>query len=411
MSLAAGVGRSVAFKKQAAVKTIAPAGAGGSSKYFRRTSFDGSPQKDSFQSAEILTSMQVRDMRHGRRFASGQLNAELSAGGYQQQFEAVLRAAAAAQVTTGALTNVTAASTSGAAGTYTRAAGSFLTDGFKIGDVINWTGWATTGVPNNNHYAMITALTSTVMTVLNLNGVAVGPKASGDSVTGVTVGKKVSIPASGHTRDYFTLEDWHSDASASKVFKDAVFTGFNLNMQPNGMATVQFPFMALDFVIGTAQYFTSPAAAPTGGIAAGVNGALIVNGAAVGIVTGLTCNVNGNYAAPGGVVGNNTDPDIFPGTLTVGGEMSVLLQDTTWLDYFDDETEISIACALRTGGAANADVICVVMPRVKISGVSSDDVQTGITMTVPYTALENTAGGAGVNSLNTTISVQDSAFV
>jgi hypothetical protein len=45
--------------------------------------------------------------------------------------------------------------------TYTRSAGSFLTDGIKVGDTVNWTGFVNSA---NNGEHVITALTATIMT-------------------------------------------------------------------------------------------------------------------------------------------------------------------------------------------------------------------------------------------------------
>ena len=410
MPIATGVFKKLSLKKQGALGTIAPAGAGGTAKYLRRTSSTIDLTKASYQSAEILESQQRRDMRHGVRAVAGTVSGELSAGTYQGPLESVLRQLVQTAATSGALTNVTAAVTSGAAGTFTRAAGSWLTDGFKIGDVVNSTGWATTGVPNNNHYSIITALTATVMTVLFLDGVAMGAKAAGDSVTFVQVGKKTWIPATGQTRDYWTIEHWHSDIAQSERFQDCVFTGANISLPPTGMATIELPVMGLNATYGTAEYFTTPAALSSGGIFAAVNGVLLVNGSVAAVVTGLTININGNYSVPGGVVGSNVDPDVFPGPIDVTGQVTVLFQDATFRDMFVNETEASLVCALTASNIAAPAFVCFVMSRAKFQGATKDDGTAGLTLTMPFTALENTNGGAALANLQTTISIQDSAF-
>lgn len=408
MPISTGVFKKLSFKKQAALNTIAPAGAGGSAAYMRRVTSTIDLAKATYQSNEILPSQMIRDFRHGVRSVSGSISGELSVGGYQKPFESILRQLVQAPATTGALVNVTAATTGARTGTFTRAAGSFITDGFKVGDVVTWTGWATTGVPNNAHNMMITALTALIMTVITLDGVAIGAKASGDSVTGVVAGKKTWVPQTGHTRDYYTIEHWYSDVAQSERFVDCVFTGANIQLPPTGMATVEFPIMGLDMQTGTAEYFTTPAAAPTGGILAAVNGVLLVAGVPVGLITGLNININGNYSVPGGVVGANVDPDIFPGSLEVSGQVTVLFQDATMRDMFVNETEAAIAAALTANNTANAGFTSFVMPRVKFGGASKDDGKSSLTLTMPFTALEYT-GASGVD-LPTVISIQDSSF-
>lgn len=408
MPIATGVFKKLSFKKQTGLGVIAPPGAGGTAQYMRRVTSTVDLSKATYQSQEILASQQRRDFRHGVRKVGGSISGELSVGGYQKPFESICRQLVQTAATTGAIITVTAAVTSGAQGTFTRSAGSYITDGFKVGDVINWTGWATTGVPNNNHYMIIIALTATVMTVQTLDGVAVGAKAAGDSVTCVLVGKKTWVPTSGHTRDYYTIEHWFSDIAQSEYFQDCVFTGANIQLPPTGMATVEFPVMGLNMLTGTAEYFTTPAAAPTGGILAAVNGILILQGAAVATVTGAQININGNYSSPGGVVGANVDPDIFPGVLEVTGQITVLFQNATYRDMFVNETEASLAIVLEASNAANAGFTSFVMPRVKFGGANKDDGTQGLTLTMPFTALERIDGSTV--DLATTISIQDSSF-
>jgi hypothetical protein len=412
MPIATGVFKSVAIKKQTALGTKAPAGAGGSSQYQRRVKSTIDLAKATYSSNEILASQQRRDFRHGVRSVSGTISGELSVGGYQKPMESVLRQVVQTPATTGAVVTITAAVTTGAQGTFTRSAGSFLTDGFMNGDIVTSTGWTTGGAANNNHYAIIISVTSTVMTVQFLDGVAMGAKAAGDSVTFVVVGKKTWLPATGQTRDYYTIEHWFADIAQSEQFTDCVFTGFNVNIPATGMATIDFPVMGLNMATGTAQYFTTPAAAPTGGILAAANGILVLSGVVVGYITSATIKVDGNYSAPGGVVGANVDPDIFPGPVDVTGQVTVLFTDNVIRDMFVNETVASLTIVMTASNVANPAFTSFNMSNVKFGGATKDDGTTGLTLTMPFTALEDiTNAGVGFADQQTTISVQDSAFV
>ena len=417
--IATSVFKKLFVKRQAGLGVIAPAGAAGSAKSMRRVTSTLNKTKAAYSSAEVLESQQVRDMRHGVISTGGTLSGELSVGTYQQQFESVLRQLVQPVVASGAVNTVTAASTSAGpaplpqTGTFTRTAGSWLTDGFKIGDVVNSTGWTAGGVGNNDQYMVIVNLTALVMTLLVLDKTPIVAKAAGDPVVVTTVGKKTWVPATGQIRDYYTIEHWFGDIGQSEVFPDAVFTGANVALPPSGMATVEFPIMGLNMITGQLQYFTAPAAPSAGGILASVNGALIINGNVVGLVTGLTLAITGNYAYPAGdgVVGSNLRPDILPGVLGVTGQMTVLFSDAVYRDMFLNEEEAAVAVVLTADSSAKPGFTAFALPRVKYSGADKDDTATGMTLTMPFTALEQvTNGGAGFPHVNSTISVQDSAF-
>jgi hypothetical protein len=251
------------------------------------------------------------------------------------------------------------------------------------------------------------------MTVLFLDGVAMGAKAAGDSVTVIQVGKKTWVPLTGQTRHYYTIEHYFSDIAQSELFTDCVADKMSVKMPSSGMATIDFDVMGLNMTTNTSAYFTSPTAVPTGGIEASANGILIVAGVVVALITSFSFDMTGNYSVPGGIVGSNVDPDIFPGSIDLTGSATVLFQDATFRDYFNLETEVQMVVALTsTSGATSAApaFTCFNLPRVKFGGATKDDTEKGLTLTLPFTALEQTNGGAALSSLDTTISIQDSAF-
>lgn len=407
MSIATGIYKKLAAKKQSGLGSSA---SGSGAQLYRRVTSTLNKKKSFYKSNEISPSMQRSDGRHGVVSVDGTINGELSVGTYSDFMGSVFRSAAwTAAVSSGALTDVTAATTGGANGTFTTVGANYLTLGFKVGMVVRWTGWSTTGVPNNAHNFLITALTATVMTVYALDGVAVGAKAAGNSVTALTPGKSNYIPTSSHARDYWTIEHSHEDLVQSEQFVDCAITTMDVKLPATGMATIDFGIMGLNMTVGTASVFTTPTAVSTGNVLAAANGAVFVQGVKVGNITSIDFNVNGNYSVPGGVVGTNQDPDIFPGMIDVTGNMSVLFDSVTMRDYFLAETEVTVVAAFTDGNTANAGFQSWVFPVVKVNGADKDDGEKGLTMSMPFVALENTAGGTGTNSVNTTAWVQDSA--
>lgn len=413
--IATNVFKRLFIKKQDALGTVAAAGAAGSSQSLRRVTSTLDVNKASYQSNEVIESQQVRDMRHGVQDVGGSISGELSVGTYQKFFESVLRKVAVAGAVVNA-NNISAALVAPVGShmiTLSRAAGSYWADGLKIGDVVNVTGFTAAGVANNDKYAIVVSLTATVATLYFLNKSEGAVKAAGDDVVITVVGKKTWVPANGQTRDYYTIEHWFADIGQSELFSDCVVGGANVSLPPSGMATVEFPIMGLGFDTSQAQYFTNPAAPSTGRNLAAANGVLIVDGAVVGLVTGINFNINGQYAFPAGdgVVGSNERPDVLPGVLTVTGQMTVLFANETYRDKFLNEEEASIASVMTDSNVAKPGFTSFVMSRVKYSGSTKDDAANGLTLTMPFQALEQVeAGGAGQPNEATTISIQDSAF-
>lgn len=389
---------------------IAPGPTGAA--YIRRTQSTLSSSAAFFKSAEINLDRGLRDNRKGSKSIKGNIQGELSPGTYSQFMAAMIGAAAfVAGSTTGAITTVTAAAAT--PGTFTRSAGSFITDGFKVGDVVRWTGWATTGVPNNTRNYRITALTATVMTVGSLiTGVSGGPeavaaKAAGDSVTCTVVGKKAITPSTSLADSSFAIEHWHSDISKSELFLGCKPSQLALSLPSTGMATANFTFMGVDVTTGATQYFTTPTALSTAGLAAGVNGTLSIGGTDFATVTGLTITINGNHAVET-VVGSQLTPGVFPGMLDISGQITCLFADTILRDAFIAETDyVTLAAQLNLTQAINTDFINFVLPRIKITSADKADKSQALLGTYNFQAALNVLGGAGTTGDATTIMIQD----
>jgi hypothetical protein len=415
MTVSSGIEKKLILAPQAAQGTCAVANLA-TAQYLRRVTSNLDMKKDTYQSNEMRADRQIADFRHGVRSIEGSISGELSPGTYEKFMAAILRKAwtAGVSMNVAAKLSVAAAATSGAAGTFTRddAAGSFITDGFKVGDVVRWTGWASPATGNNAHNFMITSLTATVMTVVGLDGVPPVTRVKGDEVTCAVQGKKVWTPTTGHTEDWFSIEHAYTDVDLSEVFWDCKVNSLDIKLPATGISTIDVGIMGLNatnYAAGSAPYFTAVLAAATSGVLAAVNGALYVQGTKIALLTGMDFNIAGNLTSEA-VVGSNVKPDIFDGKVVVTGNMTVYFQDATFRDYFQNETEVSINAAFTTSNDANADFLAFSMPRVKVGGASKDDGDKGIIQTMPFTALFNTAGGSTVNTEATTLSIQDSTL-
>jgi len=402
MGTASGIFKQVKYKVESTYGTV-PAAA--SSQALRRVTSSLDMTKDTYQSNEIRPDFQIADYRHGIRKVGGSISGELSANTYSAFMAAALKKAwTATTATTGA--SITIAGTAGA-WTITRAAGSYLTDGIKIGDVIRLSA-GSFNAANLAKNILVTGVTALVITGLVLNAsvlVAEGPIASS---TVTVIGKKTLTPQTGHTDLSYSIEHWYPDVPASEVFSGCKVSKIGLSLPPSGMATCNVEFMGKDITTSATEFFTSPTAITTTGTMAAVNGVLRVAGATVANVTGLTIDIScGQSGEP--TIGSNTVAFQAAGRVIVTGQITATFDSTTLRDAFVNETEISLYAVFTADNTAACDFIGFSIPRLKVGGASKDDGEKTITQTFPFQALLNTAGGTGIATDLTTLSIQDSA--
>ena len=402
-NIAEGIRKAIYYKKELAFGEL-PTATG--AKTLRRVTGNFNLSKETYQSEEIRTDYQMADFRHGVRSVEGSLNGELSPKSYSDFFAAALgRNFTAGVSVTGITIDI---SESGANYVITRSTGSFLTDGIKVGDVVRLTG-SNLDSANVNKNLLVIAVTALDLTVIVMNKSLLVEQID-VLLSNVTVfGAKTFAPLTGHTSDSFTFEEWYNDITQSEVFTGNKVNTIGISLPATGLTTVDFGFMGQDLKqSGTTQYFTSPTPQGNDGIFAAVNGALLVGGSVVGLVTGLTINVNRNLSMEP-VVGSNFHPEIFDGRILVDGEFTAFFTGGSFRDLFNNETETSLVVALTTSNLKDADFMSVTLPRIKVNSDTKDDGEKGIVSTHSFQALLNFNGGAGTASEATTISIQDSA--
>lgn len=401
-TIAQGISKTVAIVAQSGLGVPGSTG----STYKRRTSSVWQAPTDTFENNEIVSHQQSTGVTYGLKKANGKIDGLLSAGSYAPDFAALLRKVftATAAITAASIT----IAGSGPTWTVTRAAGSFLTDGVKIGDVIRLS-VGTLNAANISKNLMIVGLTATVATVIVLNGtvlVAEGPIAS---TTVTVIGKKTLAPMTGHTNTYFSVEEWYSNISKSELFTDAQPSACAIGLPATGNATVSFDWVALARTLGGSQVLTTPAAAPTTAVLTAVNGAVIVNGNEVTNITGATLNIDGTVAPLDAVLGANASPDIQRGRIMVTGQFTALFDGTTIQALYAGQTPTSLVLAMTADQTAASDFVAFSLGRIKLTGDAPDDGEKAIVRTYPFTAEININGGAALANDQTILSIQDSA--
>lgn len=304
--------------------------------------------------------------RNGSRMVDGTYGAEVSLASHDSIYEAVVRgtweAALVITEVTAGLTSITTTAT-----TIVAAAGSWLTAGLRIGDVIRLTGHSTPA--NNGVNLRIRALTATVIT---LHGTApLVLDASADVTFTITRGKKLRNPAT-PTKRTFYIEQNNVDIDSSQLFGGCRFTGFKLTGTPDGVAALEFTVLGAssENVTGAAApYFTSATTFNTVPLVF-ADARISVGGVDIAIATAfeLTYAIN---AATQPVVGSVTSPDVFDNDATLAGSFSLIREDFDNLNAFINETEFELHILLTEPESEPKDYVSVYVPRIKFTGIDA----------------------------------------
>lgn len=352
-----------AYEIQSALGTQA---SGAGAKILRQTGGQGGRlSKASIESMEVRNDGMSTRGRHGSQKTAGAYTHEFSIGSIDDILEAVMRgtySAANLAITQSAMTSITTGTS-----TIVAAAGSWITEGLRVGDIIRLTGHSTAANNSRNlRITGLTALTITVAETLTADAVA-------DATFTVTrTGRKLINPAAGSlVKRYFTLEEYEADIDQSELLDDFVWTSIRFSGQsnghlmadPGGVGTGKFATLAT----GSAPHFTSPAES-TGLPLAVLDGSLLVGGTNVVDLTSfdLTIDIVGN--APD-IAFSKFAPDIFTGQMQVSMNLTALRQDLLKVDAFVDETPMSLHLLAVENETEPEDFLSIYVPNFTFGGV------------------------------------------
>lgn len=415
MSLAEGVAARIAYKFYSSAAIVAGTAAVSSSdpgassaQVLRRVSSTLALSKDTYQSNEIRSDRQIGDFRHGVKRVQGNISGELSPLTYEQLFEASMRGTWAAAVTA-SQSDFTSVSAVNSTSKFIFTGGNPATKGYRVGMGIRFSNLS--DADNNSKNFIILAMGGSNNRELTVYP-APDDMTADSAFTLTSVGRSLIIPASSHVSRKIAVEIYNEDVDIARLFTEMRVGGFNLQLPPTGIGTIDFDFMGRDmesYTAGSAPFFTSPTAATTTGLVAAVNGLLRVSGETVAVVTGL--NIQHQPQLSGDpVVGSNLLPEIFVGRHNITGQMTAFFEDADLIDDFRNETEIEILAYLTTTSAVDSPAMTFFLPRVKLGGA---DLQTqgegGQTITLPFQALKYEAVAAATGGTeNTTLQIWDS---
>lgn len=412
MSIAEGVSARVSYKEYATGVITAntepalaadPGNTGG--QVLRRVTSTLKLVKDGYQSNEVRSDYQIADFRHGARRVTGSLTGELSGLTYADFFEAACRGTWEAELSLSEA-ELTSLAADNASSTLIAGGGDPVALGVRVGHILRL---ANASDPDDNAKNFL---------VLGFSGgsnrtIKVYPAPDTMSADTdfdlTTLGKRLSVPSTGHVKRKFLFEHYNSDIAIARAFTECRIGGFTMQLPATGMSTIEFPVMGRNMQVlkdGAAPFLTAPASETSTGIFASVNGLIQLNGATVGVVTGVNIQMNLNPEGPA-VVGQNVAPEISLGRANVTGQITAFLQDGILLGNFTDEDEVSVLLYLTTKTAPDTPAFSIFLPRIKFSDADVPVAGEGLqSITLPFQALKH-AGAPGIEA--TTIQIVDTA--
>jgi len=318
-------------------------------------------------SAEKRDDGEVPLPRHGGISVDGSYNTEVTVGGAMDVlYQALKRSTWVAE--TAALTcdaGLVWTSLAAAANTLTLVGtGSFITQGFKKGDLVKITAVAT----NLNKIGMVQTVAANVLTFYGTPFSVEGA----DNDAALTIMKKLKT-ATTPTRRSFTIDQYKQDIDLSETFVGCRAIGLKLSFKPNAHATATWSFLGMDRTaqaVGTSPWFTLPPVATTGLALIADDSTICKNGAVVATFTGF--DLDFTIAAKGEpVIGSLISPDIFDNDVTVSGQITGLRSDFANLTLYDADTEFEVGIHLHEPGALPQGCVGFYLPRCTIGELSA----------------------------------------
>jgi len=344
-------------------------------KTLRTTSRNVNLEKEILVSQEVRSTRFRADVRHGFNSVAGNPGFQLSLVDYDDFLQYGLGSSGWVSVTTGVTTlDATAPST------FSRAAGSFITDGFRPGDWITVSGFVA-GANNGLFLVLTVAALSITVSAVTL----VTEAGTGDELI-LVQGKRLNA---GQTLTTITLERQFQDVTQFQPFRGVAINQTQISVTPKAIAGGSFTLLGMSAgAMDVVSVSGSPPTAPsTNTPFAAFEGGLYENGILNAVVTSIEFTVNNNRSLEG-VIGSRFSPDVFEGDAIVTGTMTVFFENATMFNKFVNETESSIWLKLLAPNLT--DFMVFVFPRVKYTGGSMDPPQRGpVPLVMPFEALEH----------------------
>jgi hypothetical protein len=357
----------VAFIQEAIFKTTPATPTG---QILRKVSFTlADSDAATLNNPELRRDRQKAPGRRGARRAKGDLSGVLSYGTYDAFLAAALGCHAwtanvvkiKAPISTGAISLAVAAT----AKTFTRSAGSFVTDGFAVGDVIQVAGCSNSA---NNGTFVVSNVAALVLTCSTASGLVDETSAAGRVIAT-------------NVRPSFTFERQHLINGFYFPFRGTVVTSFEISGKANANVDVKFGLTSAS--VGDearSTLFSTLTAAGDEEISTTWTGTVKKDGTTLTALTGWSLKADPGMSEAS-VCGSEDLYDITPGTVAVTGSLEMIFDSYELYTAYRNETAVTFQTNVTTeDGTYTFDV-----SNARITKFGAPSTEDGLTkVTVDY---------------------------
>ncbi len=309
--------------------------------------------------ADLLTPI----ARLGSRSVGGNYLCDMSVNSFDDIFESVLRSTFAAAVP---ITEVEMTSITTTVSTIVAAAGSWITEGVRVGDIVRLTGHSTAA--NNDINLLVLSVTASTITVV---GAPLVVDAVPDVAFTLTILKKLTNAAT-PTRRSFHIEEYNVDIDQSLLFGGCRWDGMTITGSPDGMATIDLPVVGASvdpLDLASSPFFDTPTLDQTIGLVfvdaqISLGGVFLVTGTAFTLELAL-----GMAGLP--VIGSTVTPDVFDGRSVISGSISIVRSDLSRITAFDAETEFELHVLLEEPLGTPKGALSIFIPKLKFTAADA----------------------------------------
>jgi hypothetical protein len=361
--------------------------------------------REQIESEEVRPSRQVTDQADGFSTVSGSIGFELSLQSQSSVISHALGGTWVVPVVSGSPSLAIAAATPSAGkARITRSTGSFLTEGWRLGDVMT-TASFTDGA--NNRQWQILAVTTTTIDLADPTSVAVtAGSAAGKTITfnGYRMDSKTDLRT-------LTIERRFNSSGYYEVFKGNAVNELSFEIDPKGLAKGTVSLLGMTSTAQSASSIatTGIAPAPQTGPLRSQTGTIYEGGSRQAYMTALNISLANNRSSEA-VIGSQFSPAIFEGQSRLTGSATFFYTDSTLPNKFWNSTMSSITLRLQDPTDATQFMV-ITIPKVKWLTAGIDPPQQGpVPVSMDFVGLGTTLVDPASATVESNITIQVSAL-